>query len=196
MLATVTRSGELLLPARSPHSLPPRPAALRIRSRVARMATSGLPKIMETRSGRITPTGTITEFAIPTPFSGPEGITTGPDGNLWFTESDGNKIGRLSVSSSGLTITPATTLPAITDTLAVDSHAAPCWPAGSATDRLSWNGCRRGERPDRQLSKRWCDSWLRPQPVRRRWHSIRWCQPLAHRGQLHRHGQHRHPSTK
>jgi len=45
--------------------------------------------------GRITPTGTITEFTIPTANSGPIGITTGPDGNLWFTEDSGNKIGRI-----------------------------------------------------------------------------------------------------
>jgi virginiamycin B lyase len=56
--------------------------------------------------GRITPTGQITEFdipstggtnACPTPAhtSLPWGITTGPDGNLWFTERAGNKIGRI-----------------------------------------------------------------------------------------------------
>jgi virginiamycin B lyase len=37
----------------------------------------------------------ITEFAIPTQNSEPYGITSGPDGNLWFTEANGNKIGRL-----------------------------------------------------------------------------------------------------
>lgn len=35
------------------------------------------------------------EFAIPTAGSGPAGIVLGPDGNLWFTESLGNKIGRV-----------------------------------------------------------------------------------------------------
>src|SRR5262249_18762562 len=29
---------------------------------------------------------TITEFPVPTAVSNPEGITAGPDGNLWFTE--------------------------------------------------------------------------------------------------------------
>ena len=38
---------------------------------------------------------TITEFTIPTAGSAPEGIAAGPDGNLWFTESSGNKIGRI-----------------------------------------------------------------------------------------------------
>jgi hypothetical protein len=34
-------------------------------------------------------------FAIPTPLSLPQSITAGPDGALWFTESNANKIGRL-----------------------------------------------------------------------------------------------------
>src|SRR5579883_1960704 len=50
-------------------------------------------------------TGTITispmtahgfhDFAVPTANSKPFDITRGPDGNLWFTEFDGNKIGRV-----------------------------------------------------------------------------------------------------
>jgi len=35
--------------------------------------------------GRITPSGTITEFPIPAPFTNLAAITSGPDGNLWFT---------------------------------------------------------------------------------------------------------------
>jgi streptogramin lyase len=35
--------------------------------------------------GRITPTGTLTEFPIPNSNVMPFGITNGPDGNLWFT---------------------------------------------------------------------------------------------------------------
>lgn len=45
--------------------------------------------------GRITPSGVITEFPIPTPASAPEWITSGPDGSLWFTEARGNNIGRI-----------------------------------------------------------------------------------------------------
>jgi virginiamycin B lyase len=53
--------------------------------------------------GRITPSGVVTEFPIPTPGSRPTGITAGPDGNLWFTESryetpGANKIGRITPS--------------------------------------------------------------------------------------------------
>ena len=50
--------------------------------------------------GRITTKGKITEFPLPTHCESPLGcepfgITAGPDGNLWFTESSGNKIGRI-----------------------------------------------------------------------------------------------------
>ena len=38
--------------------------------------------------------GTVTEYPIPTADSGPQGITAGPDGNIWFTESNTNKIGK------------------------------------------------------------------------------------------------------
>ena len=39
------------------------------------------------RVARLSPTGSLTEFPIPTPNSAPRGITVGPDGNLWFVES-------------------------------------------------------------------------------------------------------------
>lgn len=48
--------------------------------------------------GRITPTGAITEFSVPTSASQPQGIAAGSDGNLWFTESVGNKIGRITLA--------------------------------------------------------------------------------------------------
>lgn len=60
------------------------------------------------RIGRITPGGTVTEFAV-TAGSGPVGITGGPDGNLWFTEPQRDSIGRITPSgivtefSSGIT---------------------------------------------------------------------------------------------
>lgn len=53
--------------------------------------------------GKITLNGTITEFPLPrrsTPtellVANPCSITSGPDGNIWFTECYGNRIGRLS----------------------------------------------------------------------------------------------------
>lgn len=50
--------------------------------------------------GRITPQGDVTEFAVPTRGSAPNGITTGPDGALWFVENVGNKIGRITSDGS------------------------------------------------------------------------------------------------
>ena len=44
---------------------------------------------------RVTTAGVVTEFAIPTAGSEPEAITTGPDGNLWFTQAAGNRIARI-----------------------------------------------------------------------------------------------------
>ena len=40
--------------------------------------------------GRITTSGSITEFPVPTPFARADGITAGPDGAVYFTESPGN----------------------------------------------------------------------------------------------------------
>jgi len=39
--------------------------------------------------------GVITEFHIPS--ISPRCITSGPDGNLWFTLWDGNQIGRITI---------------------------------------------------------------------------------------------------
>jgi virginiamycin B lyase len=42
------------------------------------------------------PPCTIREFPIPTPDSAPDGIASGTGGDLWFAETRGNKIGRIS----------------------------------------------------------------------------------------------------
>lgn len=47
--------------------------------------------------GRITTTGAITEFVLPTG-AHPFGIVSGPDGNLWFAEEGANKIGRITTA--------------------------------------------------------------------------------------------------
>ena len=39
--------------------------------------------------------GVITEFPIPTPDSGPRALAAGPDGNIWFSEFNASKIGRI-----------------------------------------------------------------------------------------------------
>ncbi|WP_128955637.1 Vgb family protein [Bradyrhizobium zhanjiangense] len=51
--------------------------------------------IVGNRIGRITTSGSVTEFAIPSDGSETHSITTGPDGALWFTEYYGSRIGRL-----------------------------------------------------------------------------------------------------
>jgi streptogramin lyase len=45
--------------------------------------------------GRITPDGSVTEFPIPTANSMPRAIALGSDGNIWFGEFGGGKIGRV-----------------------------------------------------------------------------------------------------
>ncbi len=73
----------------------------------------------EGKIGRITPTGSITEFPLPTSCGGsisgcdPRSITAGPDGNLWFTEEFGNQIGRISPDG---TITEFPTTPTVIQT--------------------------------------------------------------------------------
>jgi streptogramin lyase len=100
----VTRSGPnsfLLTPPNAPNyaygnftthlSLRAKPSA---KSGHKQIATA----VNVTYSGSIC--GIITEFPVPTAESEPAGITTGPDGNLWFTEYLGDKVGRISVGGS------------------------------------------------------------------------------------------------
>jgi virginiamycin B lyase len=46
--------------------------------------------------------GTITGYALPNPGSGPTTIALAQDGTVWFTESNGNRIGRMNPDGSGL----------------------------------------------------------------------------------------------
>ncbi|HJV08350.1 MAG TPA: hypothetical protein VJ653_01670, partial [Acidimicrobiales bacterium] len=45
--------------------------------------------------GRITTAGAITQYAVGNPFAHVSGITVALDGNIWFTETFANRIGRL-----------------------------------------------------------------------------------------------------
>ncbi|MHB1534556.1 MAG: virginiamycin B lyase family protein [Acidimicrobiales bacterium] len=67
--------------------------------------------------GRITPSGTITEFPLPTGNAGPARITAGPDGNLWFTEQNANQIAVITppASLASQTITFNSTPPSPAD---------------------------------------------------------------------------------
>src|SRR5207249_1633880 len=49
--------------------------------------------------GRITPTGGIAEFSLPSD-ANVGNIAAGADGNLWFTEFNTNRIGRISLSGA------------------------------------------------------------------------------------------------
>ena len=55
-----------------------------------------------TKLAKLLSTGVITEYPIPTDGSSPYGITTGPDGNLWFTEAQGNKVASISPKTGGI----------------------------------------------------------------------------------------------
>src|SRR5262245_25652355 len=65
---------------------------------------------------------TFTEYAIPTPTAGAAIITVGPDGNLWFTESQASKIGRINATTGSVT---EFTLPAFTDVAGTTRSAEP-----------------------------------------------------------------------
>jgi RHS repeat-associated protein len=61
------------------------------------------PAPFTSKVGKITTSGTVTDYATPTnPISTPPvgGITVGPDGNLWFTEPSANKIGKVTTSGT------------------------------------------------------------------------------------------------
>jgi virginiamycin B lyase len=47
--------------------------------------------------GRITIHGAITEYSGVSPGSEPACIVAGPDGNMWFTEYRGNRMGRVNL---------------------------------------------------------------------------------------------------
>jgi virginiamycin B lyase len=46
--------------------------------------------------------GKVTAFPLPSPRSGPTTIALAQDGTLWFTESAGNRIGRMNPDGTGL----------------------------------------------------------------------------------------------
>ena len=76
-------------------------------SRRAPTATSGSPSHGHVgKLGSINPTtDAITEYPIPYASSSPTGITTGPDGNLWFTDPGTNAIGVATLTTSQLVVT-------------------------------------------------------------------------------------------
>jgi sugar lactone lactonase YvrE len=57
-------------------------------------------EVIGNKIGMITPSGTVTEFALPTGRSFPSGIAAGHDGNLWFAENGTSKIGRITTAGT------------------------------------------------------------------------------------------------
>ena len=43
-------------------------------------------------------TGAVVEYYLPNTASDPRGITTGPDGNLWFAEFGGDRVAKVEVT--------------------------------------------------------------------------------------------------
>ncbi len=69
------------------------PGAITSGSDGALWFTEGANKI-----GRMTTSGAVTEYPIPTANSNPSGIAAGPDGALWFAENNSGKIGRITTT--------------------------------------------------------------------------------------------------
>ena len=56
--------------------------------------------------GRVTTAGVITEYPLPTAHSEPGGITTGPDGELWFAQNRVFAVGEAVLVTAGLSVSP------------------------------------------------------------------------------------------
>jgi virginiamycin B lyase len=51
--------------------------------------------LADNRVARFTLTGELTTFATTQLYTYPQGLTVGPDGNIWFTATSGNLIGQI-----------------------------------------------------------------------------------------------------
>jgi virginiamycin B lyase len=60
--------------------------------------------------GRLTPTGELAEFDLPREGGHPIRLTSGPDGNVWFTESSSNRVARITPTGQiqGYPLSPST----------------------------------------------------------------------------------------
>jgi streptogramin lyase len=89
--------------------------------------------------GQLNPaTPLFTELVIPTANSGATGITAGPDGNVYFTETTANKIGEVVISTTTATTTqltaaPNPSIPGISVTFTATVTAASGTPTGTIT---------------------------------------------------------------
>ena len=104
----------------------------RVQGRTARRR--GQPRV-EGLESRCLLSVTINEFPLPAGYNNPTGITTGSDGNLWFTERSSDKIGQLNPT-----------------THAVVEFTTPT--AASRNGTVPPNGCSAG-RPSRPSASPW-----------------------------------------
>ena len=93
-----TRSTASRPTARSPRTLSPPLTRSRPRSSPAPTARSGSPSPRRTQIGRSRRAGRSPSSRFRRPMPGPAGLTVGPDGALWFTESSANTVGRITTS--------------------------------------------------------------------------------------------------
>lgn len=84
--------------------------------------------------GRLSTSGQLKEFPLPTKFSSPYAIAAGADGNLWFTE-DASKIGRITPQGV-VTEYPIPTQQALVDAIALGPDGN-MWFTESRTDKLA-----------------------------------------------------------
>ena len=75
-------------PRASPNSTCRPRTPCRSASPSAATATTGSARRAPTRSAASRRSGEVTEFPLPTPNAGPDGILNGPDGNVWFSETE------------------------------------------------------------------------------------------------------------
>lgn len=90
----------------------------------------------ENEVGRITPSGDVTKFPLPTAASGVTGIVAAPDGNLWFTERTANKLGRITPAGVVTELACIPTAGAAPTAMAAD-RAGRLWFTESAVGRVA-----------------------------------------------------------
>jgi virginiamycin B lyase len=88
---------------------------------------------VEALEDRSTPAA-VTEFPLATATPAPQGITAGPDGNLWYTDPGANKVGRLTPAGA---ITEFTLPTAASDPRGIAAGPdGALWFAEFGTDRI------------------------------------------------------------
>src|SRR5438270_2665541 len=100
------------------------------------METSGSRRSAPTKSRRRPRRRSSPSTLLPNANSGPDGIVTGPDGNLWITEYSGNRVA--SITTAGV-LTEYTTIPTANSQpqgvgLGPDGHV---WFAESAANKVA-----------------------------------------------------------